>query len=69
MAPDLVICEGKPFGWCFVLKQGRVVRARVIFSRFLIAVTGQMGLAPRDGIFRIFTDFLSWIVSLHLTIT
>ena len=31
----------------------------VIFSRFLIAATGQMGLEPRDGSFRILIDSLS----------
>ena len=31
----------------------------VICKRFLMAATGQMGLEPKDGIFRILTDFLS----------
>ena len=31
----------------------------VICKRFLMATTGQMGLEPKDGIFRILTDFLS----------
>ena len=39
----------------------------VIFNKFLTALTGQMGLAPRDGILRSFTDLLSCMVLVHLT--
>ena len=31
-------------------------------KRFLIPLTGQIGLLLRDGIFKILTAFLAWIV-------
>ena len=40
----------------------------VIWSKFFIAVTGQIGFDPRDGILRILTDFLSWSVFDHFII-
>ena len=40
----------------------------VILSKFFMALTGQMGLEPRSGIFKILTDFLSCMVLLYLTI-
>ena len=45
--------------------KGEVLEPGVILSRFLMALTGQMGLDPRAGIIRILTDFLSWMVLLH----
>ena len=41
----------------------------VILSKFFMDMTGQIGLEPRARILRILTDFLSWIVLLHLTKT
>ena len=48
--------------------KGELLEPGVMFNRFLTAVTGQMGLALRDGILRIFTDLLSCMVLVYLTI-
>ena len=47
--------------------KGELLEPGVIFRRFLIAVTRHMGLTPREGILRMFIDFLSCVVLVHLT--
>ena len=39
----------------------------MIANKFFIALTGQMGFFPREGILRIFTVFFDCMVLDHLT--
>ena len=52
MTPDLTVCEGLPLGFKFVLKQGALLSPGVSGKRFLIALTGQMGFVPKEGILK-----------------
>ena len=55
MASNLSISHWEPNLGCLILKQRCLFEARVIDTRFLMAITGQIGLEPRAGIFNILT--------------
>ena len=68
MSSNLIICKGRPTLRSFILEKGVISRPRVIWSKFLTALIGRIGLAPKDGIFKIFMAFLDWRAFVHLTI-
>ena len=53
----------------FIWKRGELESPGVIFSKYLIARTGQISLLFRYGIFKILILFLNWRVLDHFTST
>ena len=64
MAPYLVIC-GFHCNFVFYWNKCELLAPGVMESRFLMALTGQIGLSPREGIFNILTAFLACMVLDH----